>query len=59
LYQIALAWLLAHSPAMLVIPGTSSVSHLEENIAAAEIRLSDEDVRELDAVYSVHVPRQP
>jgi aryl-alcohol dehydrogenase-like predicted oxidoreductase len=44
---------------MLVIPGTSSVSHLEENIAAAEIRLSDEDVRELDAVYSVHVPRQP
>ena len=32
-YQIALAWLLAHSPAMLVIPGTSSVSHLEENIA--------------------------
>ena len=42
LYQIALAWLLAHSPAMLVIPGTSSVSHLEENIAAAEIRLSDE-----------------
>ena len=32
-YQIALAWLLARSPAMLVIPGTSSVAHLEENIA--------------------------
>ena len=39
-YQIALAWLLARSPAMLVIPGTSSVEHLEENVAAAEIRLS-------------------
>jgi pyridoxine 4-dehydrogenase len=43
-HQIALAWLLARSPAMLVIPGTSSVAHLEENIAAAEIRLSDEDL---------------
>jgi len=43
-HQIALAWLLARSPAMLVIPGTSSVAHLEENIAAAEIKLSDEDL---------------
>jgi pyridoxine 4-dehydrogenase len=49
-YQIALAWLLAHSPAMLVIPGTSSVSHLEENIRAAEIRLTPEDLEELAAV---------
>jgi pyridoxine 4-dehydrogenase len=47
-YQIALAWLLARSPAMLVIPGTSSVAHLEENIAAAEIQLSDKDQKELD-----------
>jgi aryl-alcohol dehydrogenase-like predicted oxidoreductase len=47
-YQIALAWLLARSPAMLVIPGTSTVSHLEQNIAAAEIRLSDRDMKELD-----------
>jgi aryl-alcohol dehydrogenase-like predicted oxidoreductase len=38
--QIALAWLLARSPVMLPIPGTSSVQHLEENVAAAEIRLS-------------------
>jgi aryl-alcohol dehydrogenase-like predicted oxidoreductase len=49
-YQIALAWLLARSPAMLVIPGTSSVRHLEENIRAAEIRLTDEDLKELDEV---------
>jgi pyridoxine 4-dehydrogenase len=47
-YQIALAWLLARSPAILVIPGTSSVAHLEENIAAAEIQLSDTDKEELD-----------
>jgi aryl-alcohol dehydrogenase-like predicted oxidoreductase len=47
-YQIALAWLLARSPAMLVIPGTSSVEHLEENVAAAEIRLSKKDVKELN-----------
>jgi aryl-alcohol dehydrogenase-like predicted oxidoreductase len=48
-YQVALAWLLARSPSMLVIPGTSSVGHLEENIAAAELRLSDEELAELDA----------
>jgi aryl-alcohol dehydrogenase-like predicted oxidoreductase len=46
-YQAALAWLLAHSPAMLVIPGTSSVEHLEENVAAAELHLTEEDLREL------------
>lgn len=46
-YQVALAWLLARSPAMLVIPGTSSVRHLEENVAAGEIHLSDEDLAEL------------
>jgi pyridoxine 4-dehydrogenase len=47
-FQIALAWLLEHSPSMLVIPGTSSVGHLEENVAAAEIRLTKQDMRELD-----------
>jgi aryl-alcohol dehydrogenase-like predicted oxidoreductase len=46
-YQIALAWLLARSPAMLVIPGTSSVGHLEENVRAAEIELSPDDLEEL------------
>jgi aryl-alcohol dehydrogenase-like predicted oxidoreductase len=48
-YQVALAWLLARSPAMLVIPGTSSVGHLEENVAAAEIGLTVEDLAELDS----------
>ena len=42
--QIALAWLLEHSPVLLPIPGTASVEHLEENMAARKIRLSDEDV---------------
>jgi pyridoxine 4-dehydrogenase len=41
--QLALAWLLRRSPAMLPIPGTSSVAHLEDNVAAAKIRLSDAD----------------
>jgi aryl-alcohol dehydrogenase-like predicted oxidoreductase len=45
--QIAIAWLLHRSPAMLPIPGTSSLDHLEENIAAASIELSDEDVAAL------------
>jgi aryl-alcohol dehydrogenase-like predicted oxidoreductase len=46
--QIALAWLLAHSPAILTIPGTSSVSHLEENIAAGAITLSAEEIAEIE-----------
>ena len=45
--QVALAWLLAHSPVLLPIPGTGSVAHLEENIAAAHLRLSDDDVEAL------------
>ncbi len=46
--QIALAWLLHRSPVMLPIPGTSSVAHLEENTAGAEIKLSEEEVAELN-----------
>jgi pyridoxine 4-dehydrogenase len=46
--QAALAWLLARSPVMLPIPGTSRVAHLEENIAAAGLRLTDEDLALLD-----------
>jgi pyridoxine 4-dehydrogenase len=45
--QIALAWLLKRSPVMLPIPGTSSVAHLEENVAAAKVRLSDEEFHAL------------
>jgi aryl-alcohol dehydrogenase-like predicted oxidoreductase len=46
--QVALAWLLQHSPVMLPIPGTGSVAHLEENVAAAELELSQEEVAALD-----------
>ncbi len=45
--QIALAWLLARSRVMLPIPGTSSVEHLEENVAATQIQLSPEEVEEI------------
>lgn len=47
--QVALAWLLQHSPVMLPIPGTGSVTHVEENCLAARVHLSDEDMAELDA----------
>ena len=46
--QIALAWVLKRSPNMLPIPGTSQVSHLEENVAAAQVDLSDEEFKQLD-----------
>jgi aryl-alcohol dehydrogenase-like predicted oxidoreductase len=48
--QMALAWLLNRSPVMLPIPGTSSVAHLEENVRAAEIALSEEEVEFLGAI---------
>ncbi|ARJ03962.1 oxidoreductase [Cnuibacter physcomitrellae] len=47
---VALAWLLQRSPNILLIPGTSSVEHLRENIAGAATVLSEDDVRELDAI---------
>jgi pyridoxine 4-dehydrogenase len=43
-----MAWLLDRSPATLLIPGTSSVTHLEENVAAAAVGLDDEDMAALD-----------
>jgi len=46
--QVALAWLLHHSPVMLPIPGTSSVAHLEENVAAAALELTPDELRALD-----------
>jgi pyridoxine 4-dehydrogenase len=46
--QVAIAWLLAKSPVMLPIPGTSSIAHLEENVAAAKLKLSKEDLAALD-----------
>ena len=50
--QIALAWLLQRSPVLLPIPGTSTVGHLEENVDAARIELTSEQVRQLDAAIS-------
>ncbi|MBZ4394118.1 aldo/keto reductase [Myxococcus sp. AS-1-15] len=50
--QIALAWLLARSPVMLPIPGTSSVKHLEENLAGAELSLSKDELAAVDAQAS-------
>ncbi|MBB2678613.1 UNVERIFIED_ORG: aryl-alcohol dehydrogenase-like predicted oxidoreductase [Rhizobium esperanzae] len=47
--QIALAWVLKRSPVMLPIPGTSKVKHLEENVAAVDIALSDDEFSALDA----------
>jgi pyridoxine 4-dehydrogenase len=48
--QIALAWLLGRSPIMLPIPGTSSVEHLEQNVVAASLRLTEEEFEELSEV---------
>lgn len=50
--QVALAWLLRRSPVMLPIPGTSSVAHLEENVAAAALKLPDDDFKTLSDVAS-------
>ncbi|MEV4085313.1 aldo/keto reductase [Nonomuraea fuscirosea] len=50
--QLALAWLLHRSPVMLPIPGTSSVDHLEQNVAAAGLDLTDDDVAELTAAVT-------
>src|SRR5213592_1128234 len=50
--QLALAWLLHRSPAMLPIPGTSSVTHLKENMAAAKLKLTPEDWKRVDALAS-------
>jgi aryl-alcohol dehydrogenase-like predicted oxidoreductase len=49
---VALAWLLQRSPNILLIPGTSSVAHLRENVAGAGLILSDEDLRDLDHITS-------
>jgi pyridoxine 4-dehydrogenase len=46
--QVAIAWLLAKSPVMLPIPGTGNIAHLEENVAAAQLKLSKEDLAALD-----------
>ena len=46
-YQVAIAWLLHHKPNLLPIPGTSSVAHLEENVAAGKLELTEQDLQQL------------
>jgi len=48
--QLALAWLLRRSPNILLIPGTSSLAHLRENLAVADLHLPDEVLAELNAI---------
>jgi aryl-alcohol dehydrogenase-like predicted oxidoreductase len=49
-YQLGLAWLLHRSPVMLPIPGTSSVAHLEENVAARNVKLSPDEWKTIDTL---------
>jgi pyridoxine 4-dehydrogenase len=53
--QVALAWLLRHSPVMLPIPGTLRVAHLKENVAAADLSLTSEDMALLDSTLDSFV----
>ena len=57
--QVALAWLLRRAPNILLIPGTSSVAHLRENLASAALVLPDDAVAELDALAHTDVRQQP
>jgi pyridoxine 4-dehydrogenase len=49
-HQVALSWLLNHADNILLIPGTSSVAHLEENIASTKLELTDVDVQMLNSI---------
>jgi aryl-alcohol dehydrogenase-like predicted oxidoreductase len=50
IHQVALSWLLNHSDNILLIPGTSSVEHLEENMRTIDIQLTEDDIKELDTI---------
>jgi pyridoxine 4-dehydrogenase len=54
--QVALAWLLARYERMLLIPGTTSVTHLEENQAASDIELDEDDLATLEDVQQTDAP---
>jgi len=56
--QVALAWLLQRDEHILLIPGTSSVAHLEENLAAGGMELDGEDLERLEQVRQVGDPHQ-
>jgi pyridoxine 4-dehydrogenase len=55
--QVALAWLLAHDRHILLIPGTSSLTHLTENVAAGELRLNADTIIALDSLALEREPR--
>ena len=57
--QVALAWLLQRSPNILLIPGTSSVGHLRENMASDELVLTDDVLATLDSIAQKAVNRKP
>jgi pyridoxine 4-dehydrogenase len=57
--QVALAWLPQHAPNILPIPGTSSLTHLRENMAAASLTLPADAIKQLDAVGQIHAPLHP
>jgi aryl-alcohol dehydrogenase-like predicted oxidoreductase len=56
--QVALAWLLQRSPNILLIPGTSSLEHLRENLSAASLELPANAIAELNAIYNGLAARQ-
>jgi pyridoxine 4-dehydrogenase len=56
--QVALAWLLHRSPNILLIPGTSSIAHLRENLAAAQLTLSAQDLAELNGIAAAETEKQ-
>jgi pyridoxine 4-dehydrogenase len=56
--QVALAWLLHRSPNILLIPGTSSVTHLRENLAASQLTLPPEILAELDGIAAAAPPTE-
>jgi pyridoxine 4-dehydrogenase len=57
--QVALAWILAHAPNTLLIPGTRSIAHLEENVGAADVALSADAMARLDAVSTPNSTQHP
>ena len=57
--QVGLAWLLAHTPTTLLIPGTRSIAHLEENLGAGDVTLDAEAIARLDAVTAAGSSAMP
>jgi len=60
--QLSLAWVLARAPNIIVIPGTRSIAHLEDNLGAGAVTLSPETIAAVDAIFTpgaVHGPRYP